>query len=219
MKLQFKWIPVAAVLAIVALAGEASIVIEPPADDYRVTPNRSMQEEQSLLIDDFSSRDGLSNLKTRWRMFTDRVMGGISSAHYTYEHIDGRSCLRLTGKVSLANNGGFIQVALPLEKKGRSLDAGIYTGVRLQVWGNGEDYHVHLRTRTTRMPWQFYQGSFSTVAGKWSMVEIPFDRFRGQGIRSPLETGRLTRIAVVAIKKEFQADIAISRLEFYRQAD
>jgi len=117
-----------------------------------------MDANSSFLIDDFSKAEGVSSIGTQWRMFTDRVMGGISTASSGYEVIEGHRCLRLQGSVSLENNGGFIQVALPLEMNGRFFDAGDFKGVRLWVRGNGENYYVHLRTNQSRLPWQFFWG-------------------------------------------------------------
>jgi hypothetical protein len=174
-----------------------------------------MNANSSFLIDDFSKAAGVSSIGTQWRMFTDRVMGGISTASSGYEVIEGRRCLRLQGSVSLENNGGFIQVALPLKLNGRFFDASDFMGVRLWVRGNGEDYYLHLRTNQTRLPWQFFEAEF-TANRKWEKVEIPFQQFKSENLRDQLNTKKLRRIAIVAIKKEFQADIAVSRLEFYQ---
>jgi hypothetical protein len=174
-----------------------------------------MENASNYLIDDFSNDRGVSRHGTEWRMFTDRVMGGVSTATSGYEMIQGRRCLRLRGSVSLENRGGFIQVALPLKGKVRLFDAGGYTGVRLSVVGNGEVYHVHLRTSRTVLPWQYYWAAFDTGPG-WQIIDIPFDRFKPENLGKALNPRKLKRIAIVAIKKEFQADVAVSRLEFYR---
>ena len=111
-----------------------------------------MQETSNFLIDDFSGERGTSAIGTEWRLFTDRVMGGVSDATSTLETVEGRRCMRLRGRVSLENNGGFIQVALPLARGGRPFDAGEFKGVRAWVRGNGKTYHIHLRTAQTRSP-------------------------------------------------------------------
>src|SRR6056297_2596402 len=46
----------------------------------------------------------------RWQFFTDGVMGGISSGELTFEEERGNVHARMTGEVSTANNGGFIQM-------------------------------------------------------------------------------------------------------------
>ncbi len=175
----------------------------------------SMENTQAYVIDDFSKDDGISSLGTQWRMFTDRVMGGLSSASSGFEVIDGRRCLRLQGSVSLENNGGFIQVALSLERNSRYFDAGDFKGIRLWVQGNGENYYVHLRTDQTLRPWQYFGAEFPT-SESWEEITIPFQDFKPEGFDAQLNTKKLRRIGIVAIKKEFQADIALSRLEFYR---
>ncbi|MGD8538134.1 MAG: CIA30 family protein [Candidatus Aminicenantes bacterium] len=172
-------------------------------------------QSESLLIDDFSGSNGISSLGRQWRMFTDRVMGGVSTADWAYETIDGRRCVRLRGDVSLANNGGFVQIALPLTEEGRPFDASAFKGVRLWAYGNGETYHIHLRSTDNRRPWQYYGAKF-IADSSWRMVELPFSDFYPESLRAELKTDQLVRIAVVAIGREFKADIAVERLEFYR---
>ena len=99
----------------------------------------STQAADELLIDDFTDRDGLSSFGTRWNGFTDRVMGGRSDMQAgVVETDDGvrrnRRCsgpaLRMRGSVRLDNNGGFIQVRLPLETGGETLDAADFAAWR-----------------------------------------------------------------------------------------
>ena len=174
-----------------------------------------MQATSSVLIDDFSSEQGTSAMGTEWRLFTDRVMGGVSDATSVLETIEGRRCLRLRGRVSLKNNGGFIQVALPLAQRGRPFDASEFKGVRVWVLGNGKNYHIHLRTAQTRLPWQYFSAAFD-AASAWRPVDLPFDKFGPENLQAKLDPRGLERIAIVAIGEEFEADIAVSRLEFYR---
>lgn len=192
-------------LAFVLASGEPSF--------GRGAKEAAVQGTSDFLIDDFSG--GQSAIGTEWRMFTDRVMGGISDATSGLETIEGRRCLRLRGRVSLENNGGFIQVALPISLGGRPFDAIEFKGVRVWARGNGRAYHIHLRTGQTRLPWQYYQAAFKADPD-WRPVELPFDKFEPENLRAELDTRGLERIAIVAIGEEFEADIAISRLEFYR---
>jgi len=62
-----------------------------------------------MLIDDFSSAGSKKSFKTSWQFFSDRVMGGVSSGKMEFVKDDERSSMHMTGAVSLANNGGFIQ--------------------------------------------------------------------------------------------------------------
>ena len=168
-----------------------------------------------MLIDDFSNPERMSALGTFWRGFTDQVMGGVSTGTSKIETIDGRRALRLTGDVSTKNNGGFIQVALPLTGSGAPLDVSAYRGVRVTVRGNGETYHLHMRTTTTILPWQYFHAAFP-AGSKWATVDLPFSGFLPAAMKAKLDPALLTRIAVVASEKEFRADIAVAKLEFYR---
>ncbi len=177
-----------------------------------------MATDDDLLIDDFASGDGISRLGTSWRCFTDQVMGGRSRAEHAFTTLDGHHCLLLRGEVSLANRGGFIQVALPLISAsipGTSYDASDFDGIRLWVRGKGDGYYVHLRSGDTRLPWQHYQAPLE-CRDQWQLVTISFQSFRPQALDADLDLSRLTRIAIVAAKQEFSAEVAVSQLEFYR---
>jgi hypothetical protein len=167
----------------------------------------------AFLIDDFA-RDGVSALGTRWQTFSDRVMGGVSDGETAFETIEGRRCLRLRGQVSLENRGGFVQAALPLVERGGSFDAGRFKGLRLQVRGNGAVYYVHLRTEDTRLPWQYYEAAFE-AGPAWKPIEIPFTAFSPENLSAALDTGGLKRLAIVAAKRAFSADVAVAGIEFY----
>ena len=183
-----------------------------------ILKTKMMQDTKSTsdsiyLIDDFSG--DLSTMGNPWRSFSDRVMGGVSKGSHGFEILEGRRCIRLRGEVSLENQGGFVQVAHSLEKGRRPFDASQYQGIRVSTLGNGETYYIHLRTTQTGLPWQYYQAPFKT-SSQWKDVEIPFDRFVPENINRVLDPSRLTRIAIVAAKKAFKADVAVARLEFYR---
>ena len=136
-------------------------------------------------------------------------MGGVSRGQSRYEVLHGFRCLVLTGDVSLENNGGFIQVALSLQRNGRPFDAGDYRGIRLRVRGNDQQYYVHLRTTQSRLPWQYYSAPFQ-VDSEWRRIDIPFDRFAPQSLGEPLVKTSLIRIAIVGAKKEHKAEVAVS---------
>ena len=148
-----------------------------------------------------------------WRVFTDTVMGGISSGELIETVVEGVSCLRLLGQVSLENNGGFVQASIDLDEAGL-FDASAYRGIALRVCGNGEIYNLHLRTDDTRIVWQSYRASFQT-ANSWQTVHLAFDDFKPHRIDVPLDRTRLRRLGVVAIGKAMQADICFSSISLY----
>jgi hypothetical protein len=181
--------------------------------------NPSLADEG--LIDDFSRPDGLSALGTPWRAVTDQVMGGRSEGAIVRRVLDGRQALCLTGEVSLANNGGFVQAMLDLTPPGgpeTGLDASAFDGVRLLVHGNREVYNLHLKSTATLLPWQSYRATF--VAGpEWREVHLPFDAFEPYRLVQRLDTRRLTKLGVLGIGRVFHADVCIAEVGFYRETD
>jgi hypothetical protein len=149
-----------------------------------------------------------------WRLVTDAVMGGLSRAAITKETIEGREAIRMRGEVSTDNNGGFIQIALDLAPELGSYDASVFTGLEMDVLGNHESYGVHLRSTEIARPQQSYRQSFVT-APEWRTLQLPFVQFAPHRIDIPLDTRRLSRIGLVAIGREFTADLAVARLAFY----
>jgi len=169
---------------------------------------------KTVLIDDFSSKGSNKRFGTEWEFISDRVMGGVSTGKMEFKRHGGRSSLHMTGSVSLANNGGFIQARLSLSPGGRNFDAHAFNGIRLYAKGNGRSYAVHLRTKDTRLPWQYYQAAFATNR-QWQEIKIPFTMFKPASLSSPLDTKALKSIAVVAIKRRFNADIFVDEIAFY----
>jgi hypothetical protein len=181
----------------------------------------SLQASAGMLpIDDFARSSGpasqaLSNFGTSWRVVTDTVMGGASSAGMDFTTLAERRCLRLAGTVSLENNGGFVQASLDLAADGGSFDASQYAGIELDVYGNGESYNLHLRTADTWIVWQSYRASFQAPPG-WRTLRLPFGGFEAYRTRAPLDLRQLKRIGLVAIGREMQADLCLGRIAFYR---
>ncbi len=168
----------------------------------------------NMVIDTFSDSSLTSPLGTTWRGVSDNVMGGISQA--TIAHVaDGEhSCLRLTGEVRLENNGGFVQAALGLKRDGGHFDATEFSGIRIVMKGNNEQYSIHLRTADNSRPWQSYRAHF-TASPEMQTLDIPFTAFEPYRIDAPLDVAKLRRIGLVAIGRRFQADLQVCRLEFY----
>ncbi len=152
------------------------------------------------------ARDYVTEPERAWRFFTDQVMGGVSEGR---AEADG-GAIRLTGEVSTANRGGFIQVRTELETP---LPAGS-EAIVLEARGNGERYFVHLRTRGTRLPWQYYQAGFETGAD-WREVRLPFEGFTASGrlLRAAPRPEAVTSIGLVAYGRDHLADLEVRRLE------
>ena len=150
--------------------------------------------------------------ETRWRFFTDSVMGGVSIGQVIFVQEDGRPHARMTGRVSTANRGGFIQMRLDLVS---SPPLGT-TGVRLVVRGNDQRYFMHLRTSGTILPWQYYQAGFDATRA-WAEMRLPFDAFRASGklLRTVPSADSLTSLAVVAYGRDHDAEIEVREVGFF----
>jgi hypothetical protein len=169
--------------------------------------------DMKLILDDRSSGTLSATNGSEWQAITDTVMGGESTGSLVPAVIEGRACLRLTGEVSLANNGGFVQASLDLNRPGL-LDAGAYEGIEIEIFGNAETYNLHLRTDDTRIVWQSYRAGFQAEP-KWQVIRLPFSGFNPHRTDSAFDKTRLRRLGVVAIGREMQADLAIARLSLY----
>ena len=95
------------------------------------------------------------------------------------------------------------------------LDVHPWTGIVLDVCGNGERYNLHLRTADVVRPWQLPQTS-SSATPDWRTIQLPFATFEPHRIDAPLDLARLRRLGVVAIGRAFTADVAIGGLRFYQ---
>lgn len=155
---------------------------------------------------------GRSELDTAWQPVTDRVMGGRSDITATVETLADSLCYRMRGTVSTANNGGFVQLALPLTtQRGAPLNASDRTGIRLRALGNGETYAIHLRTSQNRAPWDYFTAEF-TPGAEWEWIDLPFTSFVSSRGSRTLDSAALVRLAVVGIGRDFSADLAVSAL-------
>lgn len=152
-----------------------------------------------------------------WRLVTDTVMGGVSTGRLTRQRREGRDCLCLSGRVSTENNGGFVQMALDLDER-LAAAAAMNDGIRLEVLGNGQSYNVHLRTRDLWLPWQSYRAGFVATAS-WRSVQLPFAKFEPYRSGRPLRVERLLRLGIVAIGRDFDAEVCLAGIGFYREIE
>lgn len=165
------------------------------------------------IIDDRVSDTLNANRGTVWRLVTDAVMGGVSQGDLRPDRVDSRNCLRLQGAVSTANNGGFVQMVLELGAS-KPFDASHYQGLLLEVSGNGEKYNLHLRTADLWFPWQSYRFSF-VAEPDWRQIRVPFSELTAYRTKTRFDPEKLARIGLVAIGREFQADLCLGSIRFY----
>jgi hypothetical protein len=150
--------------------------------------------------------------QSRWRYLSDQVMGGISEGQARFESDADAPVLRLTGDVSTANRGGFVQVR-------RALDSPLPAqakGVILTVRGNDQRYFVHLRTSGTSLPWQYYQAGFEATSD-WQVVRLPLSAFTASGslLRKTPRPETIRSLGIVAYGRDHRADISVKSVGFY----
>ncbi|RYH11862.1 NADH ubiquinone oxidoreductase [Tropicimonas sp. IMCC6043] len=147
-----------------------------------------------------------------WRFIADTVMGGVSQGQAELVTAGGQRVLRLTGEVSTANRGGFIQAQSRLAAPP---EAGV-EGVAIRVRGNGERYFLHLRTAATLLPWQYYQAGFGT-GPDWQEIRLPLTAFEGSGRLLPrrIAPESIRSVGLVAYGRDHVADVSLAAIGFY----
>jgi hypothetical protein len=178
---------------------------EPPVNDIA----------QELVLSDFSGAEPYVLQGAGWRGFSDRVMGGVSDATFEQATVSGKNCVRLSGRVTRESNGGFIQMALYFGRGNAELDGSAYAGIELLVYGNNENYNVHVRTADCGWYDDSYRYTF-LAKDSWQTVRIPWGEFQPNSVRVPLNSSRLNRISILGWMREFQADIALARIALYK---
>lgn len=148
----------------------------------------------------------ISASDVEWTYLADTVMGGESRGQARIE--DG--ALHLAGEVSTANRGGFIQARTEVEGA-----PGTARGLVIRVRGNGEAYFIHLRTRRTRLPWQYYQARFET-GPDWRDVILPWAAFAPSGglLPSPPASGDVRSVGLVAYGRDHRADVWLAAFDW-----
>jgi hypothetical protein len=154
-------------------------------------------------------------------------MGGISKGICTRETVNGKKCNLMKGKVSLYNNGGFIQMATSLSTDpaaSLTVDATEFDGVELDVFYKGdedvENFNVHIRNPACLRQFSSYRSTFSVKNDDdWQTVRLPFHSFDGYGpgsSESPFDASELRRISIVAIGKAMDVYLAVAGVRFYK---
>jgi len=167
-----------------------------------------------LVLDDFEGGTARELSGVSWNGFTDRVMGGRSDAEVGLGVVDGKSCARMTGTVTRRNNGGFIQLAMYVDRGNGSLDASAYKGLSLLVFGNDEDYNLHVQTADASWYDSSYRTTFHAPA-VWSRIDMPWESFEASNMPAVMNTAKITRIGLLGWMREFQADISLGEIALY----
>ncbi len=122
-------------------------------------------------------------------------MGGLSKGAVSLSE----NSLRYTGKLSLANNGGFSSLRSPWSK----YDLSIFKTVRIRMRGSGGEFGLSLENSRA-----YYEPSYRyqfTPGREWKTIEIPLSKFErtrlGRGLGQYLEPNLASDIIRIGIVK------------------
>ena len=149
-----------------------------------------------------------------WQYISDQTMGGVSKGQAFLDKEGDMIFARLTGNVSTANNGGFIQIRtnfsfVDLINTNKDLK-----GVLLNTKGNGETYHIFIRTSEDRSYRDFYSATF-TANNNWEIVDLPFTKFKHRYSNRSLDGNDIRTFGIVAYGRDFVSDVSVSEISFY----
>ena len=154
------------------------------------------------------------NDTTQWRYIADNVMGGISKGSVEFKKIEDSAVAILKGNVTTENNGGFIQLRSTLSFLDINNLEKELRGVRLNTKGNGETYHIFIRTSKTRSYSDFYYATF-IANEEWKIVDLPFNEFKHRFSNSVLDGNDIQTFGIVAYGRDFYSDVSVSEIIFY----
>ena len=149
-----------------------------------------------------------------WQYISDQTMGGVSDGQAILDKEGDMIFAKLTGNVSTANNGGFIQIRtnfsfVDLINTNKDLK-----GVLLNTKGNGETYHIFIRTSEDRSYRDFYSATF-TANDNWEIVDLPFTKFKHRYSNRSLDGNDIRTFGIVAYGRDFYSDVSVSEISFY----
>ena len=171
--------------------------------------NSENLNSETMIIDNLTPEKN-----QQWVFFTDRVMGGVSSGKLEIGSEDGSKYYRMTGNVSTANNGGFIQFQTDLSNISNTEE--VFNGIKIKVRGNNENYQIFIRTNLTVLPWQYYSSEFY-ASNQWKEIKLPFKSFKRSNFYQPknINNTDIRTLGIVAYGKDYSADLNVGLIEFY----
>ncbi len=106
-----------------------------------------------------------------WFSQDDPVMGGVSRSQLA--HLPAGAML-FSGTVRLENNGGFASVRGRATREHADISA--FNAIALRVRGDGKSHGFTLGKASQNNV--MYQARFSTRAGEWQEIVLPYREFR-----------------------------------------
>ncbi|WP_417517320.1 CIA30 family protein [Marinobacter sp.] len=170
------------------------------------TQGPAVREEQ--LVDVYLAR---LDAPSPWAVISDQVMGGVSSAELRQSERHGSPCTCLTGRTSLDNNGGFVQMKFEVEPDCMRKD---YRGLFIELCGAAHDYNLHVKTNQLARPWQSFRCTLP-VEPEWTRFIVPYEQLRAHRTDAELQPAGIRSVAVVAIGTAFDVDVCVRRFGFF----
>jgi hypothetical protein len=143
-----------------------------------------------------------------WQIVNDDVMGGVSASEFRL----AQGIAVFSGRVSLANNGGFASVrSLPSQQSLSGCNA-----FMIRTCGDGRRYKFTVRTEP-EFDSPLYQHAFVTIPGEWQESRLRFEHlvptFRGRALidAPPLDPARVISMGFLISDKQagpFRLEIA-----------
>jgi hypothetical protein len=150
----------------------------------RSAPNAEGADVSAKMLFDFEGAG-----KARWRVESDRVMGGRSTG--SAEVAEGT--LVFDGEV-VTEGGGFSSV-----RARRQVDLSSYDGIELRVRGGGRTFELDVSDGTeSRGREVSRRGAFPTTSS-WETVRVPFNSLEETAHGEPVSPGPLNLSAVTSI--------------------
>ena len=171
------------------------------------THGPAVQAEQ--LVDIYQAR---ANDRSPWMAISDQVMGGESSGGIRQDCRVGSACTCLTGRTSLENNGGFLQMKLEIEP-GEPLAE--YAGLFIELCGPAHDYNLNVKTTQLDKPWQSFRCTLP-IAPQWTRFVVPYTQLSAHRTDAEFDPATMRSVAVIAIGEAFDVDVCVRRFGFYR---
>jgi len=164
----------------------------------------------SQSLGDIIFKDDFQNPK-KWKFISDQVMGGVSTGEVSYSKLNNENQAYISGNVSTKNNGGFIQIRRSLT----DVNLKNAQSIKINTSGNNQEYFLHLRTKGTLLPWQYYQLGFK-VQKNFQTYNLPIADFKRSSlfISKDIIPEKITSIGIVAFGRDHKADLNIKSIEF-----
>ena len=147
-----------------------------------------------------------------WTMVSDQVMGGVSQGIMQTT----KNGVNLQGRVSLENNGGFLQVQWQVSNSISQTELQSYQGIFIE-WSSQQDEDLELLLKSGQlwMPWQSYRCKAKATL-EWQTLFIPFELFQPYRTKTRLNPKRINKFSVLAGGKEMDVNVTIRQFGLFK---